>query len=69
MRKCWPGEMESGVVCLFWLSGRAQQALSLGTGKEGCRGLNGREDGKIGNEKNGSMNSVKVSTQVKPDLW
>lgn len=22
VRKCWPGEMESGVVCLFWLSDR-----------------------------------------------
>lgn len=32
VRKCWPGEMESGVVCLFWLNGHPQQAPSLGTG-------------------------------------
>ncbi len=35
VRKCWPGEMESGVVCLFWLGGSPLQAPSLGTGIEG----------------------------------
>lgn len=50
VRKCWPGEMESGVVCLFWLSSRPLQAPSLGTGRE-RRGIN-RGEGKIRNERN-----------------
>lgn len=33
VRKCWPGEMESGVVCLFWPRVRPQQAPPPGTGE------------------------------------
>lgn len=47
MHNCWPGEMESGVVCLFWLSGRPQQAPLLGTGRERCRRINGREEERL----------------------
>lgn len=50
VRKCWPGEMESGVACLFWLSGRPPQAPSPGTGREGCRGISGGEEGRIRDE-------------------
>lgn len=39
--KCWPREMESGMVCLLWLGDRPRRAPSLGTGREGCRGING----------------------------
>lgn len=65
MHKCWPEEMESGVVCLFWLRGCPEQAPLLGAGREGCRGINGGKEGKI-RKKNGSAISMKASTQVKP---
>lgn len=43
VRKCWPGEMESGAVwCLFWLSGHPPQAPHWVLGeREGGRGVNG----------------------------
>lgn len=44
VRKCWPEELESGLVCLFWLRGCPQQAPLLGTGREGCRGIHGGKD-------------------------
>lgn len=47
MHNCWPGEMESGVVCLFWLSGHPQQAPLLGTGRERYRRINGREEERL----------------------
>lgn len=65
MRKCWPGEMESGVVCLFWPNSHPQQAPPPGTGREGSRGLNGREEGKIRDEER--KGQWAASTQVMPD--
>lgn len=40
VRKSWPGEMESSVMCLFWLRSSPRQAFSLGAGRERCRGVN-----------------------------
>lgn len=51
VRKCWPAEMESGVECFLWLSGRPLQAPSPGTGWRDVE------------EKMG----VKAVTQLQPD--
>lgn len=58
VHNCWPGEMESDVVCLFWLSGRPQQAPLLGTGRKGFGRIYGR-----GEMKNNGQ--LKASAQVK----
>lgn len=47
MHNCWPELMESGAMCLLWLSGCPEQVPPLGTGREERGGKNGSEEGKV----------------------
>lgn len=47
VHNCWPELMESGAVCLLWLSGCPEQVPPLGTGREERGEKNGSEEGKV----------------------